>query len=282
MNALVGGLGAALSWSAAALAASRSSRLIGAASATALVMASGLLVTLPFVVAQGVPDALDGSALAWLALSGGGNVAGLLVMYFALRRGRVGLVTAIISTEGAIAALISVAAGERIGATLGLAMTVVAVGVVVTASATPHRADVPDDHRRSLVLAGVAAAIFATSLYATGRVSDLPAAWVVLPARLIGTAVLALPLVAAGRLRLAPRRALPLVLVSGMGEVTGFASFTLGARDSIAVTSVIASQVATVAAALAFVLFRERLTRRQVLGVIVTVGGVAATGFLSA
>jgi drug/metabolite transporter (DMT)-like permease len=121
----------------------------------------------------------------------------------------------------------------------------------------------------------LAACTFGISLYATGRAgATLPAAWVVLSARLIGTVVATLPLALTGRLKLT-RRALPLVVVSGICEVVGFYSYTWGARHGIAVAAVLSSQFAAVAAVAAYFLFRERLSRLQLIGVCTVVAGVA-------
>jgi drug/metabolite transporter (DMT)-like permease len=90
-----------------------------------------------------------------------------------------------------------------------------------------------------------------------------------------------LPLAATRTLRIS-RSALPFVLVSGLCEVGGAAAFVLGARHSIAVTSVLASQFAALAALSAFVLFRERLTRVQLAGIAIIAAGVAALSALQA
>jgi drug/metabolite transporter (DMT)-like permease len=58
-------------------------------------------------------------------------------------------------------------------------------------------------------------------------------------------------------------------------EVIGFLSFTLGARHGIAITAVVASQFAALAALGAFLLFRERLAGLQLTGVATIVAGVA-------
>jgi drug/metabolite transporter (DMT)-like permease len=277
VNALFGGIGAALCWAGATLAASRASRMIGAFSAAAWAMTIGLAVVLPVVVVQGQPAGLDRADLGWLFVSGAGNVGGLAMIYSALRRARAGLVSAIVATEGALAALISVAFGERLGLSLALAIIVVALGVTITTIPNLRDGRTVAGEGRALAMAGGAAIVFAMSLYATGRVSGLPAMWVVLPARLIGALALALPLVLLGRLRLT-RSAAPLLLVAGLGEVLGFLSFTVGSRDSIAVAAVISSQGTVFVGIGAYLLFRERLSRRQVIGIAVTLVGVALTG----
>src|SRR3989442_1073011 len=68
---------------------------------------------------------------------------------------------------------------------------------------------------RAVLFATGGALPFGASLYATGHVSgDLPIPWVVLPARLVGVAAVAVPLALTSRLRLT-RASLPFVLLSG-------------------------------------------------------------------
>jgi drug/metabolite transporter (DMT)-like permease len=283
MIAVLGGLGAAVAFATATLCSSRSSRLIGPAPVVAWVMLVGLAVVAVPVTRAGVPAGLDGASTGWLALAGLGNVVGLLLAYAGLRIGRVGVVAPIASTEGAIAALIAVAAGEAIAPGTGAALAVVGAGVVLAAAARDESG--PAGRRRNIsaaLYAAGAALAFGLSLYATGRVSaDLPLAWAVLPARLAGALAVALPLALAARLRLT-RRALPLVVASGLCEVLGFALFAVAARHGIAVSAVLASQFAALAVVGAFFLFRERLGRVQVAGVVAVVLGVAALGGLQA
>ena len=105
--------------------------------------------------------------------------------------------------------------------------------------------------------------------------STVALGWVLLPPRLLGVVALTLPLALAGRLRLT-RRAAPLVVTSGVAEVAGFTSYALGARHGIAVAAVLASQFAAFTAVGAYLLFRERLSRLQLAGVVLVIVGVAA------
>jgi drug/metabolite transporter (DMT)-like permease len=84
-----------------------------------------------------------------------------------------------------------------------------------------------------------------------------------------------------GRLRLT-RAALPFVVAAGLAEVAGFYSYAIGARHGIAVSAVLASQFAAIAALAARVLFGERLGRARTAGVIVVALGVAAVAALRA
>ncbi len=274
--AIVGGFGAAAAWAASTLCSSRSSRMIEPWSVVGWVMIVGLVITAPIAALRGVPPRLGGSAGLWLIAAGAGNVAGLLLTYAAMRLGQVALVAPLVSTEGAIAAVIAVLAGERLGPAAGVTLAFIAVGVFLAAAPETR---MPDRDRagqpESALLALAAASVFGASLYATGRAGSLlPAAWVVLSARVVGTVAVAAPLALTGRLRLT-RRALPLVVVAGVCEVVGFYSYTLGSRHGIAIAAVLSSQFGALAAVIAYGLFRERLTRVQVCGVIVMIVGVA-------
>jgi drug/metabolite transporter (DMT)-like permease len=231
-------------------------------------------------VAGGIPDELGRRELGWLLVAGAGNVAGLLFSYAALRVGKVSIVGPISSTEGAIAAVLAILAGEAIGGGVAATLCIIVAGVVLAGIAPDGEAG--GDPLRATLLAVGAAVCFGVSLYATARVSEaLPLIWAVLPARVLGVAVVALPLLAMRRIRIT-RRALPLVVVSGLCEVSGFASFALGSRHGIAVAAVLASQFAAVAAVAAYVLFHERLTRLQLTGVVAIAVGVAVLTGLQA
>ncbi len=279
MIAIFGGLGAASVFAIATLSASRGTRLIGPRSFLAGVMLVGLVATLPAVAARSVPD-ISGVDAGWLVLSGCGNVAGLLCAYAALRLGKVGIVAPIVSTEGAIAAVLAVVAGEGISPGAGATLGVIACGILLS-GVTRDADQVPADPARvrALAFAIAAALAFGASLYATARVgASLPVAWAVLPARAVGVAAVTLPLAVTRRLTIT-RQALPFVVLSGLCEAAGFALFAVASRHGIAVSAVLASQFAAIAAVAAYLLFGERLARIQLAGVASIVVGV---GILSA
>ena len=282
MVAVLGGLGAALAWATATLCATRATRLIGTPSVLAWVMLTGLAVTVPWAAVEGAPS-LGGEALGLLLVAGFGNTIGLLFAYSGFKIGKVGIVAPIVSTEGAIAAVIAVVAGERLAPGTGPVLVVVAGGIVLAAMGRDSADADSAPRARRAGLFGLAAALsFGVSLYATGRLgSELPVAWAVLPPRIVGVLLIALPLAVTARLVLT-REAAPLVLVAGVAEVVGFASFALGARHGIAVSAVLASQFAAVAEVAAYFVFGERLTRAQLVGVVAIASGVAVLSALQA
>ena len=238
----------------------------------------GLAITLPFILVTSVPRALTGSSGGWLLVSGVGNALGLLLAYQGLRVGKVGVVGPILSTEGAVAALLAVAAGQQLGVPRIAALSVIAVGIALAGIARSST-DTSKLAAGAAWAAGAAVA-FGVSLYATGRAGAvLPLAWALFPPRIVGTAALALPLLAAGRLRLT-RRVAPLVLTAAGCEVAGFALYTLGARHDIAVTAVLVSLFGAVAAVLARLVFEERLARVQTAGIATIVAGISTLSLL--
>ena len=277
MLAVLGGLGAALAFATTTLCASRSTRMIGPFSVLAWTMLVGFCIVVPWAALEGRPAGFGGVDVVWLAAAGLGNAGGLLLTYAALRVGKVGVIAPIVSTEGAAAATISILAGEQIAEGSGLTLGVIALGIVLAAAAREPAAETTRASSKLVPLYAVSAALcFGVSIYATGRASDdLPVGWAIAPPRLAGVVFVALPLLASSRLRLT-RPALPLVAVGGVAEVVGFASYALGSRHGIAVSAVLASQFAAIAAIAAYFLFHERLTPVQLAGVVLICVGVAA------
>jgi drug/metabolite transporter (DMT)-like permease len=279
MTAILGGSGAALCWTVAMLCSSRASRQLGAVPTLAWVMGIGFVIVLPFVIVAG--SLPSGTEAGWLLVAGAGNIIGLVCEYTAVRSGKVGVVAAIASTEGGVAALLSMIAGEPISAAVAAVLALIATGIVL-ASLEDNDPVAERRATRAVVLAFAAALSFGISLYAVGHVSgDVEFAWLVLPARLVGVAVITLPLAVRGGLRIA-KSAAPLVLAAGVAEVIGVASFAWGARDSIGIASVLGSQFAAISAVGAFFFFGERLRRLQVVGVAAIVVGVGLLAFLRA
>ncbi|MEA2609319.1 MAG: hypothetical protein QOJ75_1562 [Chloroflexota bacterium] len=272
--------------------------MLGSRVVLAWIMIVGVVVALPIAVVSPGPTTVAPSTIVLLLLAGSCYVVGLQLTYAALRVGKVSIVAPIVSTEGAVAALISVALGDPIGLLAGLMLVAIAAGVVLSSleRARPEVAagdfdvtadaldgpgpadelavDATVDARRTAALSVAAALVFGVGLVAAGRSAQLvPVAWVALTARLVGIVGVVVPLLLQRRLRLS-RAALPLVVIAGIGEVVGSMLSAWGSRESIAITAVMGSQFAALAAVAAFLLFGERLARIQVVGVVLIVAGV--------
>lgn len=301
MLAILGGLGAALCWATSSMAAARSARLIGSWATVGWVMLIGVLIAVPATIVGGAGANLTPEALTLLGISGAGNVVGLLLAYTAFKAGKVAVIAPIISTEGAMGAVISIALGEQVGIAAAIVLTAIAIGVILASSGrdepavaepgglaasgpaalgpTPVAAAAavgPGHPGRKATLIAVAAALaFGINLYASARIgATLPLVWSILPARLGGFVFVVLPLLLTGRLRLT-REALPLVALVAVTELVGTAVFAFGARDGIAVAAVTSSQFGAIAAVVSVVAFGERLRRIQLVGIVAIAVGVA-------
>lgn len=274
MISIAGGFIAAVFFASSSLLNSRASRHISGWSVVAWAMLVGLVLTAPLAALSGIPDSAR-SNVGWLVVAGVGNVGGLVLAAYAFRWGKVGVVAPILATEGALAAVIAARLGESLAPNVVFLLVVIMVGVVLAAG-TPD--PFPLEHERLVLSSGLAvcgAVFFGVSLYAMAHLSgELPISWVLLPARVVGVLALTVPLVLSGRLQI-NRRVAPLVLGMGSVEVLGIAVFSWGARENIAIASVLSSQFAPLAAIMAYLLFRERLGRVQIVGVIVIVAGVS-------
>jgi transporter family protein len=289
MVAILGGLGAALSWAIATVSSTRSSRLIGATSVIAWVMTFGFLASIgPALLTT--PASLEPAQLLGLLGVGISYNAGLLLTYAALTMGRISIVTPIVATEGAGAAVLSVLLGESLNAVTAIVLAAIALGVMLAAfersadggpragSPNPHLTDVQSTRaaRKAALLAVGAALTFSVGLVLAGRLgSSLPVAWIVIAPRVVGVVGIAIPLALLGRLRLV-RAALPLVVVSGVLEAFGSGLYVLAALDGVATAAVLGSQFAAFAAIAAFLFFGERLSRIQIAGVGLIAVGVTA------
>ncbi len=302
MIAILGGLGGAVCFAIAALCASSASREIGAMSTLAWVMALGLGVIVVPIALVGNPSRLSGNTIALLCIAGASNVAGLHLEYVAFRRVAVGIVTAVASTEGMVAAVLSSVFGARLAASTILLLVVITIGVVLAAAhldpASPDGADsevlksprsgstgvlrrLDAASTRSALLVIPVAILFGITVYTTGRAGTAaPIIWVLVPARVFGTVLITSPLLIRRKLRIS-RRTFPLVLTAGIAEVIGLVSYTFGARQQLAIAAVLATQYAALAAVAAYFLFGERLRRHQILGVVIVVAGVVTLSALT-
>ena len=274
--AIVFGLLAAMVWAVGNLAASRASRVMAPNSLLAGISLVGLALCVPILIAEGPPHDTSLSGLSWLALGGAANIAGLALLYIAYRVGDVALVAPITSTEGAIAAVIAIAAGERLQVDVVLLLALIVVGVVRAADAGTGQVALAGRFNWGVVTVTCLGAVcFGISLYATGRASHTEQfGWIAASPRVVGLFVVTLPLLLRGRLRVT-RAGAPLLVLSAACEVGGFSLYSFAAHRSLAVAAVLGSLFAAFAVVGAAFLFGERMSRGQWSGVAMIVVGVA-------
>jgi drug/metabolite transporter (DMT)-like permease len=286
LTAILGGIGAALCFTCSSICASSSSRKIGPGSTLSWVMSLGLVLIIVPLAVFGNTHGFTAKTGLYLAISGITNVVGLRIQYVCYRRAPVGIVAAIASTEGVIAAVIATFFGERMpGATVWLLLLI--TGGVVLAAATRDQPEAGSEFKGkikldSIGLLVVVALLFGVCLFTTAKAGNsLSLVWVLVPARLCGTLMFTVPLVATKKL-VVTRKTFWLGLAAGTAEVTGILSYAFGARTNIAIAAVLSAQFAALTPIVAFVLFKERLHKHQVLGICLVLIGVAIVSVLEA
>ena len=206
--------------------------------------------------------------LAAGAAAGAAGAAGLLVFFRALAAGVMSVIAPVTAvTAAAVPVLVGLLGGDRIGAaaTAGIALALVSV-VLVSAEGGLRALRVarPAGLAPALV-AGIAFGFFFVLLDRTSAGAGLTP----LVAARVASVALVLVVALAGRRPLSTgRAALPLVVVSGIGDMAANALFLLATQQGgqLAVTGVLASLYPVSTVLLAQVVLRERLTPAQVTG----------------
>lgn len=243
--------------------ASRRTSVFGVVAMSQLVGLVALLALLPWL---GGP--VSAGDLAWGATAGLAGAAGLVVFFRALAGGVMSVVAPVTAvTAAAVTVLIGLLSGNRIGpwAAAGIAL---ALGAVVLVSAegglSALRAARPANLGPALV-AGTAFGLFFVVLDRTSQTAGLTP---LVAARLASVALVVVVALGARQSLRVTRAALPLVALSGVGDMSANALFLLATQQEgqLAIIGVLASLYPVSTVLLAQVLLRERLVGAQIVG----------------
>ena len=277
MTGIVGGLLAALLWGSSTVTDARATRIVGAIGVLGWGSIAGCIVTLPVALAFAHTTDVGSRGVLWLTISSLAAVAAFAPFYRAVRLGPVPLVAGLGATEGAVAATISFATGERLPALtlLGLADRIRRHDVRPDVGAGAGAAE-PGAPARGRI-AGHAGRIAVRALALRGRARDRAGARA-LAARGQPHARHHPDRPAAddgGRLP-RPGRFLRYVFYSAVAQSGGYFAFLVAAGSSgISVPAVLASQASVVGILISFIVLGERLSRRQLGGIAALLTGVA-------
>ena len=280
MTAVLGGLGSALCWTVTSVFAQRASRTIGELSTFAWAALIGFCIAVIPAAISALDHPPRVSAIVALALSGVLNVIGLIAQFGALRRGSVSVVVPIASSEGAIAAVIAAATGSHLTSVGWAALAALLLGVLITAAS--QRSAAADGAKLAPVgLAVFAALCFGTGIFLQGRGGQHATLWLaVVPPSLMGVLLVSAPMASTHRIA-SPRGSVLWLLGVGVAELAGFVCFMLGARHSIAIAAVLSGQYATISVLIGVTVLRERLDPAQIIGLVLTIGGVTTLSVLA-
>jgi drug/metabolite transporter (DMT)-like permease len=250
---------------------SRRASVFGVVALSQLVGLVALLLLLPWLGGPVGP-----ADLAWGVAAGLAGASGLLVFFSALATGVMSVVAPVTAvTAAAVPVLVGLAGGDSIGpwAALGIALALVAV-VLVSAEGglSALRAARPASLLPALG-AGAAFGVFFVLLDRTSADSGLTP---LVATRLASVTLVVLVALAGRHAVRVGRTALPLVALSGVGDMSANALFLLATQQpgQLAITGVLASLYPVSTVVLAQLVLRERLARAQVAGLGTAVASV--------
>ena len=233
-----------------------------------VVTASSTLVGfgMAFVMALVVVGEVTAVDLAWGALGGVGVAAGLVALYAGYARARVSVAAPVAGVgSAALPVIVEWLFGDddlSARAIAGILLGLVAIGLVSIAR-SDQRGGI-----RSSVLYGLGGAVgIGLLLLCLSRTSENSGMWPIVAARGSGFVVLALVIGAKGISRSVSRDVWPHVIAIAALITAGNALFLTATRvGSTSVAAVLASLFTAVTVFWAWLVFRERLRRVQLLG----------------
>jgi hypothetical protein len=277
-QAVLLGSTAALLFGSSILASVPASRLGGAWPAAlwlALIGATSALVVASF---SGAPTGDGGDW--WFVIAAGGAYGGAVLLWFiAVEFGHVTLLAPIVACDGAIAAVLATITGAPLSLVVGAALAVMVVALIavarsaaiLTAGHVRYGVERPRPVAGTVVLGLATAVCFGIVFFASGEASGINALWVVAISRVVSLGVV-LGACLHRRQFLPGWEALPWVAAAAVLDVSGYIAYVYGARASLPVAAVAASQYAAVTAVGGVLAFGERLSRVQILGAVCLIG----------
>ena len=244
-------------------------------------LAAMAIVVTAALAFDGIPHDVPRSEVAWVAVYGVALVGALAAAFKSMTLGPVGLVSPVISTEGAFATLLGLALGETVGGITGLALGVIVIGIVLSAIDTDPLGGTMRSasavNRKALLIGLASAIFFAVTLVAASRADTLGVLWTIAVGRLAGVLFISIPVLTRERFR-RPAGAYRFLALNCAGDLGGFTLFITATKDGVAVPAVLASQYATLVALFGYFVFHERLKPWQWAGVVLTIAGTALVG----
>jgi drug/metabolite transporter (DMT)-like permease len=282
----------ALGYGGSDYAAGLAGRMASVIQVTILAEAVGLAATL-LVVPWVSPQPPGPATWAWSAAGGLGGVIGAMALYLGFRQAAFSVAAPLSAVATAsFSVLAGLLFGEHPGR-LALGGIVLALPAIVAVSVSPRETGPPDPDRprRSLaarfgssgagwgLVAGTGFGVLFIGLNRAGSSRDL---WPLAIAQAASLVVVVLLGAVRGRLRLPPRRASGLAVLTGLtGSGGGLCYFLATHAGLLAVTAVITSLYPASTILLARLLLGERLTGVRIAGLCLaaaSVGLIAASG----
>ena len=292
MAAVLLGAISALALGVADFLANRNASRLGADRALCGMLAVGAAGLSAYGLGSGVSPPNNGVELALILLHGVALALALLLFFAALAQGPVSVVAPIVGAHPVLVVAFVALSGRvpspsEIAAMAGVVAGVVLVGAATSSTNTNEKNGGKVSSTRVpwnvLLVAGIASVIYAVAVIAglesAARSGDFATLWF---GRLVGLAFIV------GILVLRRRGFRPSILSSrwtwvviahGALDAAGFFLLLAGGKTANPeYTAVVSSTFSVVTVVLACVFLRERMSRQQIAGLVMIVGGIAALG----
>jgi drug/metabolite transporter (DMT)-like permease len=270
------GLVAALSFGTADFMVAQATRKTGVLKAFFFIQLLGLLAIGAVVALVQAAPASPSVVWGWLALAAAVNFAGTLLLYRSFAIGTLAIVSPISSGFAVVTAVLALLSGERPPVLILAGATLLMVGVAVVTRGSgggsgqiASRAGVPEALGAALCLGAYFWALDSIT-------PTLGWAWPVLVTRVVQLLLAVLLLVGRGDLPRLPIDGTRTFLLAAAGlDTVALVAFSLGLEAAYTTaTTALTSLYSVVAALLAWIFLRERLSGRQWAGVGVLLVGV--------
>lgn len=264
--AIACGLGSALAWGAGDFAGGFASRRGSALTVILFSQMIGgiLLFLLAASLARGVPSTGD---LVAGGLAGIFGVLGLIGLYTGLARGRMGLVAPLSAVVTAVVPMMVSFAMEGYPGSLRMVGFTTALAAVWFLSSPEGGSKIEAGELRLSILAGLGFGLFFVLI---DHASDQSVLWPLVAARVAAVAVMILILTVNRKLTPPHHGQYAFICLAGILDTTGNAAFGMAAHlGRLDIAAILASLYPASTVLLAWLVLRERLGRRQWLGVAV-------------
>ena len=274
MSVLALGLAAGLLWGASDFLGGLAARRTAVVAVVVASQVAGVAAILVAIAVTGSP--WPGAAAFGTAMVGGiaGGVA-IVAFYRALAAGTMGVVAPLAATGVVIPIVVGLAAGDRPGLPVAVGIAVALAGVVLASRGSAAGG------AGGVGMALLAGAGFGTFYVFLDRAAEHGALWAVAGARASSIPLVAVVALAAGMSLRPPRAGFPVIAAAGVIDAAAVLAFAAAStRGLLSVVAVLGSLYPVVTAAIAAAVLRERLTRPQLAGSALAMGGVLliATG----
>jgi len=224
------------------------------------------LVLVAVVTGVGAAAVPDSSTWMWSALGGVLGALGIVSLYHGFANGAVTVVAPVSAVVSAVVPVgAALALGERpaLGAVVGIAVAVVAVGLVSGAVGRRDRVT----SRVVVLIALAAGTCFGLLFLCLERTADGSGMWPLLIARLASVPMLCALLLVTRVRPTAGRAGLQIAVVAGVFDMAANVLYLLAVRDGLmSIVAVVVSLYPASTVAMAFLVDRERVTRWQTVG----------------